>query len=464
MDSNATIARRTVLATAGAAILRPAFGRTNTPPPPHVDVEIDGRALYQRIDGFGASARVFDDPHLFENFDPVTRRAATRLSPSQQAEILERLFGTLGLSRLRPVFDRGGLEPQNDNDDANVTDPSGFDFDWKNNDAQVQLAKQALSAGAKTIFPTSIGFERWMHHDIDPNEVAEWTLARLRRWRQLGVDLKFISLINEPGHPGSGLWSGEFIRELIRFLGPRSRAEGFETKFVVPDDVGPNEAYLRSRVILEDAEARRYVGALAYHLYSGGGPDRESMRELAVHYDLPVWMTEYSSAALGGDAIDWAILMNDLLVEHGVSAIDYMWGFFGDWEHGPTTLIKLRRQAQKYNGYQPTPAYYATGQFSRYVTPGMRRIATASSQREIKISAYTNGKFIVAIAINAGHASVNASFNFRHEQALAALPLRHILTDHTRRWADLGSVAIRGGTAELTLSARSVSTLILTSR
>ena len=49
-----------------------------------VSVTVDGAVRYQTMDGFGTSLRVFDDPHVFENFDPVTRRAATVLTPSME--------------------------------------------------------------------------------------------------------------------------------------------------------------------------------------------------------------------------------------------------------------------------------------------------------------------------------------------------------------------------------------------
>ena len=38
-------------------------------------VTIDFRTTFQRMDGFGAAERVFDDPHVFNNFDPTTGRA-----------------------------------------------------------------------------------------------------------------------------------------------------------------------------------------------------------------------------------------------------------------------------------------------------------------------------------------------------------------------------------------------------
>ena len=66
-------------------------------------VTVDAGVRHQTMDGFGHSLRVFDDPHVFENFDPATGRAATVLTTAQQHEVMDRLYRELGLTRVRPV-------------------------------------------------------------------------------------------------------------------------------------------------------------------------------------------------------------------------------------------------------------------------------------------------------------------------------------------------------------------------
>ena len=120
------------------------------------DVTIDARAVYQRIDGFGASQRVFDDPHVFENFNAATARAATVLTAAQQDAVLDRLYKDLQLTRLRPASPEtaagAGIEPQNDNADPNVIDPSRFSFAWKNLDAHADFISRTRTRGVSTWF------------------------------------------------------------------------------------------------------------------------------------------------------------------------------------------------------------------------------------------------------------------------------------------------------------------------
>ena len=123
---------------------------------PAVTVTIDGGVFFQRMEGFGTSSRVFDDPHVYENFNPATSRSATILTTGQQDEVLDRLYVELGLTRVHPVNpDVGtlegqpyiGVEPANDNADPYLTDLSKFDFSWKNLDAHVNDISRALGLG-----------------------------------------------------------------------------------------------------------------------------------------------------------------------------------------------------------------------------------------------------------------------------------------------------------------------------
>ena len=72
------------------------------------------------------------------------------------------------------------------------------------------------------------------------------------------------------------------------------RAAGLKTLLVIPDDLNPGEAYHRAIEVLDDSEARQYVGALAYHLYDAQDRDLVFMRNLSEEYHVPVWMTEFS--------------------------------------------------------------------------------------------------------------------------------------------------------------------------
>ena len=142
------LAQALPLATVGFALVLVGFVLVD--PIGAADVTIDARTVYQRMEGFGSSERVFDDPHVFNNFNPTTARALTVLTPAQQDEVLDRLYVDLQLTRVRPASPETvvgvGVEPQNDNADPTVIDGSRFNFAWKNLDAHADyIARLARS-------------------------------------------------------------------------------------------------------------------------------------------------------------------------------------------------------------------------------------------------------------------------------------------------------------------------------
>ena len=80
--------------------------------------------------------------------------------------------------------------------------------------------------------------------------------------------------------------------------------------------------------------------------------------------------------------------MNDLISTYDVSAVDYMWGFFGEWEGNKTTLISFNNTGAAYDGYTLSKTYYVTGHFSRFTKPVAVRVDTSSSDADIEVSAF----------------------------------------------------------------------------
>lgn len=60
-------------------------------PPGSSLVSIDFDTRFQTIDGFGTTQRLFDDPHVTNTFDPLTKRAAVVVPAAEQAKILAAL-------------------------------------------------------------------------------------------------------------------------------------------------------------------------------------------------------------------------------------------------------------------------------------------------------------------------------------------------------------------------------------
>ena len=408
-----------------------------------VVVAIDLGAKRQPIDGFGSSERVWADPHL-------SNAPVSDVPVAAQRAILGELYGRLGLTRVRPVLDQG-VQPKRG---------ASFSFGGKLADAHVAYVKQARPFGLRTFLPGPVYIEPWMtENDVDA--YVDWAMAMLRRWRGLGAEPPFYAPQNEPFINGD--FSPDWLRDVVVRLGAQLRKEDFRTKLVVPDDENPIAAYRRASVILADPEARKHVGAIAYHIYKGGPEDWPPLRQLAARYGLPIWMTEWTQKDYGAwpTAFSWAVTVHRLLAEGGVSAVDYLWGFFGDWVGGET-MVSLRFVGGEYRGFVQTPVYWLTGQWSRFVRPGYRRVSTSGDAPPVPTTAFVGPRRLIVVALNPAESMQTASFTVKGGRVRGAL--RAYRTSATERWRSLTRPAVRGGSFRAVLPPRSVTTFVLDRR
>jgi glucuronoarabinoxylan endo-1,4-beta-xylanase len=406
---------------------------------PDATVTVRLASRQQVIQGFGTSQRPWPEPHLSDS-------PTTSIPVSAQAQILNALYRKLGLTRVRDSLNSGI-----------ASSPAGpYNFTSTFVDAQAAYIKQARRYGLTTWFPAPVYFEDWMQ----ANDVAgyvTYAMHVLERFRQDGVEPPYYSLINEPqiSHDFPAQW----MHDAVLQLGQRLRAAGFKTKLVIPDDENPTDAYRRAVAVLQDPKARQYVGALAYHVYRNYG-DIGKMRQLARQYRLPLWMTEYESTDYRdwSSSLPWAIRMHQLLTDGGVDAIDYLWGFFGSWV-STDTMISIHFDQGRFVSWEPTPIYWITGQYSRFVRPGFVRVSASSSSGNVLASAYVGGRRVVVVATNPGSSQQNVRF------AITGGRVRGTVTSYrssaTEHWRTLAPAASRGGGFSATLPPQSMTTFLL---
>ena len=417
-------------------------------------VTIDTSRTYQIMEGFGSSQRLFKDPHIIGGADSDQDSAnGLDITPAATDTILKKLYSELGLTRMRVGLYPARIEPVNDNADPNVTDLSKFNFAWKMNDGFFEYVNRARPFGLKTWWHSPGNLESWMS-ESNPEEYVEWAMAIIRRWRANGLEFPYWSIINEPSYPRSGLWSGAYLRNTVKLLGAKLKAEGFKTKIVIPDDVRSSDAEAKAKIILADSVARQYVGALAFHLYDEPVSNVSKMKALGEQYGLPLWMSEYS---VSGD-FAWLTLMHDLIANYNVSAVDHMGGF-GQGDGG---YVNFNFSGTQYLGYILPKKYYYVGHFSKFVRPGYRRIEAAASDHNIKVAAFKSDTAIVLVVINTTKNLVQADVSFL--QTLSSKGFAPVRTDGSANWQALPEIPVSGGgkTFGSALSPLSVTTFVST--
>ncbi len=275
------------------------------------------------------------------------------------------------------------------------------------------------------------------------DEIAEHVAAAAIHWRDTyGVTPDYMQLFNEP-LSGNGELAGGSVAEIIDIIkraGDRLRAEGFATmKFVVTAEETEAISLRDAQMIMADADARKYVGAIAYHPYpygstyasvpnilttSGAGMPaadkvmvRNQLRDLGAQYGIPVMMVEVSHSDLPFTSFDGvrgrAIQIHDELTYADAAA------FFG-----MNAMWDSVTHAQHYQG-RPDPGFYtetdtvvlidvemnkvvispmgrAIGHYARWIKRGAVRVEATSDDPLVQVTAFRDdaqGR-VVLVAIN----------------------------------------------------------------
>lgn len=414
-----------------------------------VTVTVDTAQRFQRVDGFGFSVRVWSDPHL-------ANKPSGWVPDWARQEVIKRLFGELGATRAHLLLD-GGIEAANDNADPLDTDSAAFNFAGKRTDEFVAFVSEARPQGLQVFYPVPLRLEKWMSA-LQPDEYVEWAMAILLRWRDMGAEPPYFAIYNEPRARFSPNW----WRRVVRSLGTRMRAAGLATMLVIPEDVNACSALAVTRSVLDDAEARRHVGAVSYHEYEytaheQGAACRAQIRALAQQHGLPVWMSEHYRGAGFDGALAWGKEMHRLLAEDEVNAVDHMWGFFGAWQ-AKSTLIELDFTGTGFFRHVPNATYYVTGQYARYVRPGDRRVGAQSSDPAVLASAFAGPQRIALVLINDGTEARDAQIDL---QGASVGTLAGERTSAEESWVRVEARPVDGeaGRFVLALPPRSVTSL-----
>jgi len=120
--------------------------------------------------------------------------------------------------------------------------------------------------------------------------------------RRHGAEAEYFSF-NEPDYGVNFRFSPREMADFIRMAGPKFRAAGLKTRFVVTDTANGANLYNYARPLLQDASIAPFLGPIAFHCWDALGATDESytrIAELGRQYRKPVWCLE-----AGHDAQLW---------------------------------------------------------------------------------------------------------------------------------------------------------------
>ncbi len=352
-----------------------------------VTIAVRPRETYQTIEGFGASVAWYEIPFAQH--------------PNRE-DLYYHAFQNLGLSILR--IKNGYYYQTEENFNPSLSEIVRNLYKYSNRDPKILMSLWSPPNDLKSNNNNRGGtLKRDANGEYMYDAFAQYWVDSLKAYKKMGIVPDYISIQNEPSH---GEWESCFLHEresadtagYDKALASVSKAlQSLQTrpKVLAPEEhgIGYNIFQNFTRYFNKDL-----VYGYAYHLYHGESdkvndnhdPDLfiPRLKSIAKNYsDKPIFQTEYDR----GDWFNTAWIMHNCLVHGNVSAYLY-WALV--WQ-GEKALIEIENIANPSQwttseGYKLTPYYYAFRQYSKFISPGYKRIFAETDSDGLKISAYLN--------------------------------------------------------------------------
>jgi O-glycosyl hydrolase len=370
-------------------------------------------------------------------------------------------------------------EPENDNDDPNVTNwdyLKSQDKPGSNLRREFELAKQIQGKGIPYVI-SIWGMPMWIYDPPATSVRGGRRKIAADKWDEalecLGSYLVYardqygvepdLFCFNE-ANIGVDVWlTPEEHRDAIKRLGAHFEKLGLKTKMLLADATGPRGTHTYAEAAANDPEAMKYVTAVAFHSWGGGSPQEyAAWGDLAERLKLPLLVTE-----LGVDAGAWRtrsfdsfhyalreVQMYQELLLHARPQGTMQWEFTSDY-----AICKIEKDAAGNDTVVPTVRFHFVKHFCNLTPLNSDALTTSSDHDRVLFTAFTgeeNGKRVYTLHL--------ANLGAERKATIQGMPaevrqLRAVCTDETRAVAELEPVTPRDGSLEIELPALSLTTL-----
>lgn len=355
-------------------------------------------------------------------------------------------------------------------------------YDWSKQAGYVWFVKKAKAYGVENLIAFSNtppvqftkngrGFKTVKDYQTNLRDdrysaYAGFLADVLKHFDREGLHFKYISPVNEPqwdwsNKPGEASqegspWHNADIYRISVALDSALSAQRLRSKIMVTEagtldylfrNNSPASTQIQqffgvgsARQISKLSHMAPFIGGHSYFTDAGDTNRikvRQLLRDTARKYGVDFWQTEYSMLADGfregtrgrRSAIDCALFLAKMIHTDFTVANASAWHLWNSYEPGNPDfdtryyLIALKPNDTHTDGeYYQTKGLWAMGNYSRFIRPGMQRIATTrsderdelSASQHIMLSAYTKGKQLVVVAINYTAEAQDVQLDVKH--------------------------------------------------
>jgi len=427
-------------------------------------VKVDDSQRFQTIDGFGASLT-----------DAAAWLFAKKLTPAQTGAAFKMLFsrkGGIALSFLRQPIGSSDLAATFFSYDdlclqaaracttpAGVSDPNLDHYSLAHDqDYILPLLNKALALNPEIrVMLTPWSAPGWMktsgsmlgssadgkqpsslRPEFDP-AFANYLVKTIAGYQAAGVPVYALSVENEPlyapsTYSGMQMLATEQAEFFANHLGPALAAARLNPKIMAYDHNWDRPDY--PEAVLKDPRAGALAAGTAWHHYAG---DPSVMTK--IHDEFPQkdeWVTESSGGAWqkGNILVEEATEL--VAVTRNWSKSYVLWALATDQKHGPFVggcdtcrgLVTIDLTDPAKPVVKPEVDYYVLGQASKFLAPGVVRIASDEpAGGTLKDVAFRNPDgAVVLYMVNAGTASQELRIGFHGKIATTTIPAGSVAT------------------------------------
>lgn len=248
---------------------------------------------------------------------------------------------------------------------------------------------------------------------------ANYYVKFIKTYEAKGIPIWGLSVQNEPMAKQrweSCIYTAEEERDFIKkYLGPTLQKQGLGNRKLIAWDHNRDLMYQRASVILDDAQAAKYVWGIGFHWYetwTGGPMQFDNLKLVAQAYPgKNLIFTEGCQEKFNLDSIhNWSLgekygysMINDF--NNGTVAWTD-WNVLLDEKGGPNHVGNFcfaPVHADTRTGKLIyTNAYYYIGHFSKFIKAGAKRIAASTNRTQLQTTAFANPDgSIVLVVMNA---------------------------------------------------------------
>ena len=275
---------------------------------------------------------------------------------------------------------------------------------------------------------------------------ANYFVKFIREYENEGIPIWGLTIQNEPlavQRWESCIYTADEERDFLKnYLGPTLENEGLGDKNIIVWDHNRDLIVDRANTIFSDPEAAKYAWGTGFHWYetwSGGEAMWKNLQAIQEAFpDKKLMFTEGCNESFTQDGYQrWS---NG--ERYGESMInDFNNGTVGwtDWnillnEKGGPNHVGNYCFAPIHADTQTdelvfTPSYYFIGHFSKFISPGDKRISTATSRSSLLSTSFMNSEGeITTVVMNKSDQKISYSLCVGNNMAVIEMPARSIQT------------------------------------